>query len=316
MGWKKSLDGVQPSKVFSTADIASSRNVRDGFDAISDAVDGLFLTMGRSLAPAIATISQKIGELITKAEPAFKALGNSIGDTVDAVAPLVDVLGVVAEAVGNLQGIKIDVGINGDKITPFAGALTQANEVAAIAASTCSTRSGRRRATLASSTATSAVDLYTKALDEANNEQADQEAEAKKAGAAVDALTKFMDNLAKGYQAYVDATSGMDWGTAGLKGAVTAMSEFTSEHNALIDINSDAQKALDDFNQSIKDNGKSFDVSTEKGRANQKALEDVAATLDVKLAAAYTSAGGDMEAFKANAAGIAKTATDELMPAR
>ena len=136
--------------------------------------------------------------------------------------------------------------------------------------------------------------------------------------AAGDSLSQWADDTAKavtGMQAFADATHGQDWGKAGLDGAVTAMSAFTEQHNALIDINADSQKAVDDFTQSIKDNGKSFDVSTEKGRANQSALEDVASTIDTKLAAAYKDSGGDMDVFKEKSQAISDDAIKALMPA-
>ena len=44
----------------------------------------------------------------------------------------------------------------------------------------------------------------------------------------------------------------------------------------------DYQAALDDFAKSVKDNGKSFDITNEKGRANQAALDNIAAST-VKL---------------------------------
>ena len=51
---KSDLASVQASKVFTDADIGTARDVRDGFDAIKDAGEGLFLTLGKGLAPAVA----------------------------------------------------------------------------------------------------------------------------------------------------------------------------------------------------------------------------------------------------------------------
>ena len=167
-----------------------------------------------------------------------------------------------------------------------------------------------------------AVETYVRFLElqtGATEEQARAQVKAQgEAEATADALQKWADKTAKalnGLQAYSDALKGEDWGKASLDGAVTAMSEFTSEHNALIDINADAQKAVDDFSQSIKDNGTSFDVATEKGRANQEALEGVAKTLDTKLAAAYADSGGDMDTFKEKSKAISDDAVKALMPA-
>ena len=169
--------------------------------------------------------------------------------------------------------------------------------------------------TAAAAAAANTTDTATTSVDDLGTVAA---ASAAKFGATGAALTKWADGTAKavtGMQAFADATHGQDWGKTSLNGAVTAMSEFTAAHNGLIDINAASQKAVDDFTQSIKDNGKSFDVTTEKGRANQAALEDVASTIDTKLAAAYTDSGGDMDVFKQKSQAISDDAIKSLMPA-
>ena len=119
---KDNLAAVQDTKVFSAKDISTARDVRDGFDAISDAVDGLYLTMGKSLAPAVAQVATKLGDLITKGEPAFKSMGDGISQTITDLGPLIDGLGKVAEGLGKLHGINWSTGIpNGKDFTPFAG---------------------------------------------------------------------------------------------------------------------------------------------------------------------------------------------------
>ena len=100
---KSDLASVQDSKVFSDKDIATARDVRDGFDAIHDAVDGLFLTMGKSLAPAVADVAKRLGEVITKAEPAFKAMGDGLSSTLEELGPVITGIGNLAGALGNLQ---------------------------------------------------------------------------------------------------------------------------------------------------------------------------------------------------------------------
>ena len=169
--------------------------------------------------------------------------------------------------------------------------------------------------TAAAAAAANTTDTATTSVDDLGTVAA---ASAAKFGATGAELTKWADGTAKaitGMQAFADATHGQDWGKTSLNGAVTAMSEFTAAHNGLIDINADSQKAVDDFSQSIKDNGKSFDVTTEKGRANQSALEDVAHTIDTKLAAAYADSGGDMDVFKQKSQAISDDAIKALMPA-
>ena len=331
-GVKKSLDAVQSTKVFSDKDINTSRDVRDGFDAIHDAVDGLFLSMGKALAPAVATVATKLGELITKAEPAFQAMGQGLADTADAAGPVIDAIGAIADGIGKLQGIKLDFGLPDVKgFQPFAGGITQVGEALDLLdkalgggkpspmwddvfghnpdadnAKNAATNTDKHAAAVAALAAS--TDEAAAAADKAAADTASW-------NKALDSMNKFLDNLAKGFQGYLDATAGQDWGASSLNGAVTAMSAFTTQHNALIDINADSQKAVDDFTESIKKNGKSFDVTTQKGRDNQSALEDVAKTLDTKLAAAYTDAHGNMDVFKTKSQAISDDAINALMPA-
>ena len=111
--------------------------------------------------------------------------------------------------------------------------------------------------------------------------------------------------MSPGCRRYADAVAGTDWGASKLEGAVAGMTEFSQQHFALVDIAAASEKAFDDLSTSVDKNGKTFDVATEKGRANQSALEDVAKTLDTQFAAAYTDAGGDLDVFKGKAASLA-----------
>lgn len=125
---------------------------------------------------------------------------------------------------------------------------------------------------------------------------------------SADQIHAYGEELAKATartEKFENAMSGADWGKAAVVGATKAMSAYTEEHFGLININADAQTAFDNLAKSVADNGKTFDVNTEKGRANQAALEDVARTLDTKLTAAYADAGGNLDAFKKSAGELA-----------
>ena len=113
-------------------------------------------------------------------------------------------------------------------------------------------------------------------------------------------------------QGFADTLSGVDYGKAALDGAVAGMSKFTEQHFALANIAAESEAAFDALGQSLKDNGDSFDLNTEKGRANQEALEGIAHVLDTQLAAAYTESGGSLDTFKGKAQTISDTLKTRL----
>lgn len=108
------LESVQPSKIYSDKDVDAARKVRDGYDAMRDAGEGLMLTLGRSLAPAVARIATALSNFISAAEPGLEALGDAAGDAVEQLAPLVELAGQLAGTLGKLGNIEI-----GDKKLSF-----------------------------------------------------------------------------------------------------------------------------------------------------------------------------------------------------
>ena len=100
------------------------------------------------------------------------------------------------------------------------------------------------------------------------------------------------------YQEYVGVVKSVDYQEADIIGATTAIEGYRDEMFALTRINADYQEAVDAFTQSLKDNGDTFDLNTDKGRANQAALEGIAGALDTRLVAAYGDANGSLETFQ------------------
>ena len=141
------------------------------------------------------------------------------------------------------------------------------------------------------------LDLYNKKLqDEAaftaiDSQQAQQHAE------DIQRVGQQYDDALAAQTQFQNTLKSADWGHAAVAGGVTAMEEYSTQLNSLKDIAAAAEEAQDSFTESIKKNGFTFDVSTEKGRANQKSLEDLGQTIDVKLGAAYASADGNQQAF-------------------
>jgi hypothetical protein len=94
---RKSLESVGDAKVLSKADVAQARELRDAFDSIKDATEGLALKLGKTLAPAVADVAEQLG-------------------------PLIDGLGLLGESIGAWQNLEIKVP-GDDAFKPFLGAI-------------------------------------------------------------------------------------------------------------------------------------------------------------------------------------------------
>jgi hypothetical protein len=103
-----------------------------------------------------------------------------------------------------------------------------------------------------------------------------------------------------------------DFGGARLQGGLTGMKQFHDVFFALPEIASANEEAFDNLGKSLKDNGHNWDLNTEKGRANQTALEDVASTIDLQLADAFNKAKGNFKTFQTSAQNISNTLSTRL----
>lgn len=117
-------------------------------------------------------------------------------------------------------------------------------------------------------------------------------------------MVEALESMARSASEYQMVTASTDWGAADFAGATTAMSEFNEGFFGLSNIAMESEAAYDALGESIKENGLSFDLSTEKGRANQSALQDLAATLEGQFVSAYDNANGSLDTFMATAEGI------------
>lgn len=124
------------------------------------------------------------------------------------------------------------------------------------------------------------------------------QAEAKKAGVSTEQLNKLMPAYASALQDTANkqklaASSGKDNAAAQEKqkeAAQKAADAFKKEVDAIADLGQALleqrgdqvgfEAALDDATQSLKDNGKTLDINTEKGRANRTALDQIATSTD------------------------------------
>lgn len=137
---------------------------------------------------------------------------------------------------------------------------------------------------------------------------ADWEAEQEAAAQAAQAVTD-----------YVTAINSADWKAAGLEGATKGMQEFSDAQFGAADAIIDVESAIDDLGKTWKDNKIDFsktkfapDFSTEEGRKNQQALENLARAVDEQLGPAFADAGGDFNTFMKDAQRITDQALKPL----
>ena len=127
------------------------------------------------------------------------------------------------------------------------------------------------------------------------------------------------DALTRNFRELTDVMRSAEWGDAELQGAITGMSAFSDELFALGNLAQAQEEAFTGFNESVKgvglaldDTGRNFDLTTEAGRKQQDALQELAGTIDTEMAAAFDQADGDFATFKGNAETIAQKTLKRL----
>jgi hypothetical protein len=106
-------------------------------------------------------------------------------------------------------------------------------------------------------------------------------------------------------QQFSDTLASADFAHADVAGATAGMQAFHDQLFGLSDVMAASEEAWDGLGASIKENGDNFDLTTEKGRNNQKALEDLASTIDTQMVAAYVDANDNQDTFRQKATTIA-----------
>jgi hypothetical protein len=104
-----------------------------------------------------------------------------------------------------------------------------------------------------------------------------------------------------------------DFAATGLQGGIAGMTAFSDQFFSLQNIAADTEAAFDNLDDSLEKNGFTFDLNSDKGRANQKAMEDLARSMDGQLAAAFDASAGSFAEFDSKARTIAGTLRDRLI---
>ncbi len=289
---RQDLDSVQLSKVFSDADIDKGRDVRDAMDAISDAVEGLSLSLGKALAPAVAKIAPKLAEMIAKAEPAIEQLGDDFTDLADAVLPVIDVVSDLNDA---LHTLHLD-----------AGALSfLSSGLDSVGLSLSDLSLGAIPAATQAWDSLTGVELDGHAALEGTTERLDDEKQASDDAAAATAQhAKEAKEAKASNEAYAKALQAVHDGLVADKEAQQAL---TDGMRAAADAGFAVDKATQDWNQTNKDLSDNLKEAGKDTVAHKVAIDAV-----VESATALADAQQRQMEDLISASGATATATEKL----
>lgn len=126
------------------------------------------------------------------------------------------------------------------------------------------------------------------------------------AQAAQDAgvLADQQEEAAQGARDLASAMQSVDWQQTEIEGATSAMSEFTATLFAGSNQIQAQEEAASRLETAMEGVGLTFDLTTTAGRAQNDALESVAAVIDTQLVEAYDRANGSQSEFVAQATQI------------
>jgi len=118
-----------------------------------------------------------------------------------------------------------------------------------------------------------ALDAQSEALTAAQKQQIQQAKAAEEAGIATDGSATAVEMYAAAQEAGIETSEQY---TDALKDLVDAQREAAGVVLSLRDAQRNLEQSIADASQALTDNGATLDITTEKGRANQAALDDVA----------------------------------------
>lgn len=99
---------------------------------------------------------------------------------------------------------------------------------------------------------------------------------------------------------YAQVLASDEWGASTITAAADAFGQLAESTFGLQNIAANSQAAYDELNASVKENGFTFDIATEKGRANAEQIQNLYQSLIPQLSAAFADAGGSVDSFAAN----------------
>jgi hypothetical protein len=328
--WKRTITGMgaqmrELSKPFESTLIAMSSVAQRTFDKFAPALGQAFKKMapaltafgdqlGRAferLAPAVGPLSDAFGAVLRSLGPAMQsAIGNvsqglvtlaeSVRKNPDGLADLVDGLGQLTnKALGAISALndfngKISALTGGTSAVDlvFGRANSKIGEFAGFVKSAVDPLAGLK----------SGLDAVFGSSDKAAASVADLGAEATLSGGAAGDMgakvaafnatakpaVKAAESLAATFDRQAAATQRANDALTRQSGLLLTLSGSQIAYEA----------ALDDATASIKENGKTHDISTAKGRANKTALDQVAASAQAQTVAMRNAGDGNVSAAK------------------
>ena len=99
----KDLNAVAGNKVFTDADVSEARGLRGAFDSIGDAVDELQLKIGKTLAPVIVDLAGNLVEVVDAVGPLVDIIGEALVGALKNLKPLLEGVGGAVETVTDLM---------------------------------------------------------------------------------------------------------------------------------------------------------------------------------------------------------------------
>lgn len=106
------------------------------------------------------------------------------------------------------------------------------------------------------------------------------------------------ESAAQAAAEYAAVIGSADWGAATLEGAAAGAERFAEAQFGLVNIASEAEAAYDSLNAAIEQNGFTFDLNTEAGRANAEQIQALYQSQIPAMAAAFDAADGSISAFR------------------
>jgi hypothetical protein len=116
----------------------------------------------------------------------------------------------------------------------------------------------------------------------------------------MDAAAEATKNATAAAEEYARVLGSTDWQTSGIDAAVTTFERLAETQFGLVNIAAQTQAAYDDLDAAIKQNGFTFDVATEAGRANAEQIQNLYSSLIPQLSAAFEDSGGSVDKFASN----------------
>lgn len=268
----KGLEKLQPAV----------RPLAEAFDAVLD-------SLGPAIQGAIGRVSDgliKLSESVKKNPDGLADLVDGMGkladNTLSAIGKLNDFNGLIKDMTGGTSAVDLVFGKANSKIGEFIGKVKSAiDPLGGLKSAFDALFGSADKTTGAVGLTGDATKYFTQGLD-------DNAAKAILAGDANKDAAGKVESLAAKFDRQWQATQRANQELFRNSGLLLTLSGSEIAY----------QQAIDDATESIKQNGKTHDINTEKGRANKTALDQVSASANAQTEAMRNAGDGNVSAAK------------------